>query len=127
MPPPPKLRYQSDVNWDSALKGYRCRVLLQPSQRGGFEAHPRDLIGVESGYGATDREAMNQVKANLTKKLTELHGDKIPWVEIHYQQEIGARVVKVLIEPDTSDVIGAEPEPEAPHPATKTAQSVPAA
>lgn len=104
MPPSAQLKWRSDVNWDEELQGYRVRVLVQQDDNGNWEAHPRDLLGVESGFGATEKEAMNVVKENLANKLTELHGSKIPWVEITGYQRFGARVVKCLIKPKVKNV-----------------------
>lgn len=108
---PPKLKHLSDVRWDKSLKGYLVRVLAQPDGKGGFEAHPRDLVGVESGYGATEKDAIEAVKANLRDKITPLHGEAIPWVEILHVRKIGARDVKCLIVPKT-EADDAAPSPE---------------
>lgn len=103
---PPKTRHLSDVRWDKELNGYLVRVLVQEDGKGGYEAHSRDLMGIESGTGETEKQAMLAIKDNLTKKLTELHGTYIPWVEIVGYQRIGARVVRCLIQPSVD-----EPEP----------------
>lgn len=93
------------MGWDEKLGGWLVRVLLQSNGEGGYEAVPRDLVGVASGYGLTEREAMVMVRANLTEKIKKLNKTPvIPWVEVSCYRRIGAEVKWVLIKKSETDL-----------------------
>ncbi len=110
--PPPKFK-KHDIGWDEKLKGYVVRVLLQRTHDDTrFEAISKDLAGVETGYGATEREAMDAVKVSLQARLTQLRDDnagRIPFTEIVCVRKFDAKIKFCLIRIEPAKDVGIVP------------------
>lgn len=74
------------MGWNEQLRGYTCRILVVPPRGGGlWYAWPKDLP-VANGVGATEREAIDDLKANLKKEIAKVFDSDppgaVPWMDV---------------------------------------------